>query len=656
MKKIFIFALAAAAMASCTNDDFLGEGQGQALEEGQNGAILFTTAGGQKTQKGTKRKVGANITGKAAGDILKHFYVLGTKGTEEPTTSPTTTIVFDNYKVSYGINTAGTTASNTDDWEYVGITPTGLHAGTNALSEQSIKYWDYSASQYDFIAYSVGANTLATTGDAAANSVVGSAIKTPTTDAATSFTLKVASVDDLKECYFTDVTEVLNGAYGQPVTLKFKNLAAKVRVAFYETIPGYSVSNIEFYQDETTFLNADIHENTNATLIGSGFATAGTVTVTYPKVGTTNESNNGYDKAYATVASSGTNATVQRFGAVNYGNAKTITGASANYIGETASNASMAGTAGDSYYTAVFPVSSSNALTLRVNYTLTSNDGSKETIKVYGAKAIVPATYTQWQPNYAYTYIFKISDNTNGWTSAANAASGDNNKVGLFPITFDAVVAAIDDVDFNQETITTVATPSVTTYAFDATANSNKGAVVKAYGASGNEYKAATTTDIYVSVQDASDISSGIVYKVTGATNKVPATEANVIDALQMGRNALTLTAATGSEAAVYTTESIPTEDGKGITVAAKSVAKFTATATATTYAFVYKVSDGTASYLYTAVEGDGTTEAGENEYYTDHTGTSAIVAGEVLASGTTYYKKITNNNNVYAVKVIKTY
>ncbi len=649
MKKYFIYSLAALALASCGDDEFFGKTPSPS-EKG-NGAILFSPSKGVMTR--------ADKTGADAGNLLKNFYVLGTKGTETAT-SPTTTIVFDNYKVGWGVNTAGTTASNTDDWEYVGITPTGNHAGTNTVSEQSIKYWDFSTTQYDFIAYSVGANTLVTDMDgsasASANNVAGSPIKTPTTSAPASFALKVASVDDLKECYFTDVTEVLNAAYGQPVTLKFKQLAAKVRVAFYETIPGYSVSGIEFYQDaSTTKLNADISSNTAATLIGTGFATAGTVTVSYPKVGTTLESDAAYNKASATVASTGTDATVQQFGAVNYGNAKTITGSSANYIGETASAASMAGTAGDNYYMPVFPVSTPAALTLRVNYTLTSDDGSCETIKVYGATAVIPATYTKWEPNYAYTYIFKISDNTNGWTYSPDAVSGDAAKAGLFPITFDAVVAAVDDVDYNQETITTVATPSVTTYAF----NSSTQKVIQAYGV-GNEYPAATTTDIYVSVSNVADISSGVLYTVSGVSSPLTGTEAEVIDALQMstatspnivGRNGITLTPA--SPAAVYTTTSVPTEDGKGITVAAKSVAKFTATATATTYAYVYKVSDGTPKVIYSAETVADGTEIAADTYYDDHIGTNAIAAGTVSGDHV-YYHKYTNNNNVYAVKVIK--
>ena len=86
--------------------------------------------------------------------------------------------VFNNYYVTWTANSAGKTESNTSDWEYVGATvqaPSTLEAG----AVQSIKYWDYSTSQYDFAAYSTGklssANIL-TTGKPSAGQVLISPI------------------------------------------------------------------------------------------------------------------------------------------------------------------------------------------------------------------------------------------------------------------------------------------------------------------------------------------------------------------------------------------------------------------------------------------------------------------------------------------------
>lgn len=93
----------------------------------------------------------------------------------------------------------------------------------------------------------------------------------------------------------------------------------------------------------------------------------------------------------------------------------------------------------------VLPNPDGSELNLKVDYTLLSRDGNGEEIKVIGATATVPATFAKWQPNNSYTYIFKISDNTNGAVGSI---------IGLRPITLDAVVNT--DADGRQETVTTV--------------------------------------------------------------------------------------------------------------------------------------------------------------------------------------------------------
>ena len=124
----------------------------------------------------------------------------------------------------------------------------------------------------------------------------------------------------------------------------------------------------------------------------------------------------------------------------------------------------------------MLPNPNGSKLNLKVDYTLVSRDGNGETIQVTGATATVPAEYAKWQPGYSYTYLFKISDNTNGTTGQV---------LGLSPITLDAVVNT--GADGKQETITTVTNPSITTY--------QKGSDY----ATTNEYKVGT---IYVVVSN----------------------------------------------------------------------------------------------------------------------------------------------------------
>ena len=646
MNKYFLYAASVLALASCSSDDFLGENSGN----GQNAANSVINFGGE-TGKITRAADGKSVGASAAKLLGGKFYVLGTKGTL-PDYNPTETIVFDNYQVNWEGNTAGTTADNTNDWKYVGITPTGLHAGDKKITEQSIKFWDYSQPHYDFIAYSVGNNVLLTTGNAVEGNIVGTPIKTPKANAVTadnylSYSLTGKKIEDLQKCYYTDVTPVEKANYQKPVTFTFKNLTAKVRVAFYETIPGYTVSDIEFY-DNGTDPKADLTDKKEAVLYTTGdtkLSTNGTINVTYPKVGSKNASDAAFNKAFVSIVTGTDNTTTKLgLGNVNYEN---------GVLNDNAQKANMAGNKDNSYFTPVLPAEG-HALTLRLNYTLTSTDGSNEKIKVYGATAVVPASYTAWQPNYAYTYIFKISDNTNGATNKE-----DGTPEGLFPITFDAVVADVDNADFSHESITTVSTPSVTTYAF----NSHDKKVIKAYGV-GNEYPAATTTDIYFSVSEAGKTmdnlnNKGQLYTVS----KAKATEAEVIDALQIsasedentvtGRNDIVLT-----KVKTDIVKEIPTEDGKTIEVGDNTTAKFTAIETPTTYAYVYLKEAGTQSTIYTAITiGEGTTiTAGNDEYFEDPSGKKVVTNGTTLTVGTTYYKKYTNNNNIYGVKVVKTY
>lgn len=647
MNKYFLYAASVLALASCSSDDFLGENSGN----GQNAANSVINFGGE-TGKITRAANGTSVGASAAKLLGGKFYVLGTKGTL-PDYNPTETIVFDNYQVNWKENSAGTTTDNTNDWEYVGVTPTGLNAGGNKITAQSIKYWDYSQPHYDFIAYSVGDNILATSGDAVEGTIVGSAIQTPKANAEEgknyfSYSLKGKTIKDLQECYYTDVTPVEKDDYKKPVKFTFKNLTAKVRVAFYETIPGYTVSDIQFY-DNANDPRAELTDKDEAYLYTTGgiqLSTNGTINVTYPKVGSKNASDPAFNKAFVSIVTGTDNTTTKLgLGTVNYNN---------GVLNDNAKEANMAGKVENSYFTAVLPAEG-HALTLRLNYTLTSTDGSGEQIKVYGATAVIPASYTAWQPNHAYTYIFKISDNTNGATSTDTTTPD-----GLFPITFDAVVADVDNVDFSHESITTVATPSVTTYAFNSTTKK----VIKAYGV-GNEYPAAKTTDIYFSVSEDGNTmndldSKGQLYSVSDAG----ATEATVIDALQIsasknentvtGRNNIVLT-----KVKTDIVNEIPKEDGEPIKVGDNTTAKFTATETATTYAYVYLKKKGTPTTIYTAVTigNDGTSIiAGDGEYFEDPSGKKAVTQGTTLTVGTTYYKKYTNNNNIYGVKVVKTY
>lgn len=630
MKRYYLLAAAAIVLAGCSNNEFVGEDSGTA-QQSAKGQIAFSST----LPASTRAWYGAD----AAGKLNNKFIVSGFNG-EQSTNAIAGTTVFDNYQVQWKENTAGTTASNTADWEYVGITAA---APSKVSGEQTIKYWNYSSGQYDFIAYSTGTADVITDGDVSTGKVKVSAISAPADGKAAAYTIQGAAAD-LAKCYIADLVTAYNPSkdgkpkFGDRVQFNFRNLTTKVRVALYETVPGYSVKDVRFYADDSkaTADNKTI-TSTAATLYPTeknNFATAGTLTVSFPTVGTNNINNSDYNKAHVTVAADeGKTETSQTFGNLEYkASDDNRLGTGTSYLGTTLPKASYAGTAEGDYYQTMLPNEAGSTLTLRVNYTLVSNDGSGEEIHVYGAKAIVPAVYAQWKSNYAYTYVFKISDKTNGKTGLK-----DGDPEGLFPITFDAMITDVQNG--NQATVTTVATPSITTY--------QKGHDPKAT----DEYSAAKG-DIYVMVEDKTDLGTkGQLYTVTGTA----ISEATVHDALTIGagadgqpsRNGITLTKAESNA----TITAIPGVDGNDITVAAGAAAKFTPEKDKT-YAYAYKVSDGTATELHTAVTLTGDTAPTDwtGNYYTDQECTK--VATDYAAG--TYYQKVTNTGATYAVKVIK--
>lgn len=638
MKKYIFLAASALTLASCTSDDFLGNTPGNV--QSNTSAINFAGETGKISR--------ADHVGADAAELLNNkFIVAGFKGAES-TNGLATTSVFDHYTVTWKKSTAGTATDNTSDWSYVGNAPQqGLATITGS---QTIKYWDYSTGQYDFIAFSTGKATLKTGEGTAADddNVYVSKITPATANSSTggAYTIQ-GTAKGLHKCYIADLITAYNPAkdgkpaYKQEVQLSFRNLTSKVRVAFYETIPGYSVKDVKFYTDNTTDINDEVSEQ-NATLFTEGtdannkFYGSGKATVYFPTVGTANIGKSDYNKAHVSIVGGNENQT-KDFGNLNYVKSEdNRLGNDPNYLATTKTTPTYAGVnPTDNYYQIVIPNEAGTTLTLRVNYTLVANDKSGEEIKVYGAKAIIPAIYAQWKSNFAYTYIFKISDNTNGKTSI----TGDTE--GLYPITFDAVVA--DSEIGNQNTITTVATPSITTYQ-------------KGHDITKNEYGEG---DIYVMVNEngtlKNDLNKATLYTISDPNN-VGISEATVHDALTIGSttNGSVTTGRNGIEltkAKLETTTTIPGVDGNNITVKANEAAKFTATAN--TYAFVYETTTGSPkeTAYYTAVTPEAGTDVSK-DYYTDPDGK---IAATGTANGTTvYYQKITNTNKTYAIKVIK--
>lgn len=490
MKKTYYFLAATALfMASCANDDFTGDNSAQS----QDGTmpIVFNMQG-VAGSRGTTQ-----ISGNSAADSLgNEFIVWG-----EKTNNGTTSTVFQNYRVQYqGTNgSANSSVSNTNGWEYVGIAPYAKVGNADVVSpnilstnetnvKQTIKYWDTATgTTYNFTAVS------ALQADITAGKVKITRNATSTEEGnktAEGYTIVLSKGASAGNIYVADKQPSMSplnpstqtdGATIQPVTMAFRNFQSKIRFGFYETVPGYKVqitgvkynsaasSTSEKFGVDGQFVKAPTEDNNVLTY-----------TVTY-------DSNKPVLKM--TLPNSGATDTYKEFGSA-------IFQTGTNYLGENATAAIYDKTESNTngIYTAILPnTENTTAMSFTVDYKLISDD-TQEVIAVTGKKVTVPAVYCQWKPNYAYTYLFKVSD----------------QSAGLFPITFDAVVEA-DEVS-KQETITEVGEPSITTYA---TVSSTDNTVVTGK----DEYE--TGNVIYATVNETSGMTSSntALFTVTATTD-----------------------------------------------------------------------------------------------------------------------------------------
>lgn len=536
MNKFFIAAASALALASCSSDDFLGEIQGNE----QNGATSAINFGGD-TGKIT-RATESGVT--AAGLLDNNFVVVGFKGNKTDVAN-NEVYAFDHYNVNFKDGSAFSTESNRAGWEYVNqdmkVNGADKSLAQSGATQQTIKYWDHSCASYDFIAFSMGKG---------AESKYATPTHVDKDNLATAAYTLTGNVNTLSECYISDMTTVTETNYNKtPVSMSFRHPASKVRMALFEIVPGYVISDVKFY-DAT---DATATATPEGTLIGT-FNNSGKLTVYFPTTGTDNATKKDYNKAHVKFTASTTPGETgvlnfKKFGTVKYGNQAEGTILAGNtYLSQNAADPSYCGAG----YQNVLPSEGApSAITLRIDYKLTSVDGSNETINVKGATATVPAEYTEWKSGYAYTYIFKISQDTNGSTGGSST--------GLTAISFDAVVVD-DEVNGLQETITTVSDNSFTTYGY----KDNK------VTTNGNEY--VNGTDIYATVYvpaagetPAKTVAPQKLYTVTledGATQTI--NEASVANALEKGTNdtaakTWTVTDYAGMKMVVTETEGVAT-------------------------------------------------------------------------------------------------
>lgn len=585
MNKYFLYAASVLALASCSSDDFLGENSGN----GQNATNSVINFGGGTT-KTTRATSKSNYALKDLRD--NGFWVYGTKHSEaENNTKTNDQAVYTNYRLAYTEGTANHTQSNTAGWEYVGVDNSLYreHVTPKVDEAQTIKYWDYSAVAYTFYAATAkpddvkdGKVTIKKTLEDATGTVYTKGYEVTLKDDA-----------DWDQLYFAD-RKVINktkdaehakdNVYGGEVNFTFRNALTKVRVAMYEIVSGYNVTIDKFYytksgeSTQTTEATERFTADANNTPLVTSEAGVTYKVVYYDKNEAGGQLEN-QPKMLPNKTGDGAQKTVFEIGD------KTTLKAGTEL--STVINTPTYDTK-DGKYTLFMPQTENDkTLNLKVDYTLTSLDGSKEQIHVKGATATIPAKYLCWRPNYAYTYIFKISDNTNGSTGGAD------DPAGLYPITFDASVVVTENG--NAEFISAMGESTITTFAVKD----------KLYQHDKADYE--NGSDLYATVVDKDkktvtlNADNTKVYKLTdtgaAVTNLSEALVANWV------ANKKTTNYEVVDAANYSFVSSVPSEDGKTITLtpatalkmsgvkAGKYVIEYTGTTAWTgAYTKIYKI------------------------------------------------------------------
>ncbi|MBP5769925.1 MAG: fimbrillin family protein [Bacteroidaceae bacterium] len=366
--------------AACSGSDHLEPSEPSGPEVKDLMPISF--AGGMQEEQAVTR---AGLEEVLTGD--KTFQVWGYKNDAYSGGSYTSyQAVMPNFTVKWSANTAYTTTSNTNDWEYVGQGST-----PEQQAEQTIKYWDFAANAYRFFGYALGNATADPATSPAVVTVPGgfptgnstsSSAEAVTFSAAVdaSSNATIAAAPYFSHLWFSDGNAATypDRQFGQPVVLQFLKPFARVRFLFT------FVEGLNFGREKLGHIGFGPSENfdngdANDVLIN----TAGTVSVTYPLKGTATT------ETWATTNATG----IKQFDIDFYEvPVSTPQGYPVNSQPTSWPNTP------EMWYT-VLPNTTQSSFTARVSVV-------SDEIKT----VVIPAEYMQWKAGFEYTYKFKITE------------------------------------------------------------------------------------------------------------------------------------------------------------------------------------------------------------------------------------------------------
>ena len=449
MKKVLFLTAVAVAMSACSNDVDLG--MKDANKQNADNAIGFQVLNknmSRATTSALEEKghynfgVWAYKNTDQTNDIMANYLVgyfgndanpvgYSHTGTNNTTWGAGSSNLTDHYSF-WGYEGLGNTqynwTKNTGSQQYYLSVDDGTYKYENYKSnkdKQYLRYFDKSSANTEFFAYApyiYGALTPTFTIADKKLSFPDRSIKDGYNDAS------------LFE-YLCAYTNVAKADYENDVALNFEHLNARVRIVFYEDIQGYDVKLI------------NLHTNAGIIAVPATKDASDNYSYATGKLAKTAKAEVTLGPTIKFAVQAGKTFYVQPSPASIDADIKNAALAfdipTASKLSEDRATAVGTGEISqyyspDTYY--AIPNTGACGLTFRVSFQLTST--THEVINVYDAGVFVPATNCKWDAGKNYTYVFKITKNTNGTTDSEKNNPTVNPNPGskaLFPIVFDGI-------------------------------------------------------------------------------------------------------------------------------------------------------------------------------------------------------------------------
>ena len=308
------------------------------------------------------------------------------------------------------------------------------------VEKQYLRYWDNASTFTNFYAYAPYVNRSSVTGETEEDK---KQVKYENSTQQMTFpatSIKAGYDDPSKYEFMYAANPVANADYGHDVSLNFKRINAKVQIKFWEDIDGYSVRIL------------DLSSTYNGVYAAPAKRTGDNAPYSYSKGKYVKTTGATVDFKTSSTSTGSNPKPIADNPIVNFNNPEPYGGSATDMLKFKAPAADAIGTtrllatASPTVYYAIPKNNSTGTeydcgFTFHVTYELISTTG--ERIKVNDATVHVPSDVCNWESNTSYTYIFRITKNSNGTTVTPGendidpTSPGVTTEEALYPIVFD---------------------------------------------------------------------------------------------------------------------------------------------------------------------------------------------------------------------------